>query len=133
MSHLRLDLSAVVPDGERFTRRWVLEELEERLPRDPKVKVGMYLGGIRAGEAIDWHVHNGAVYFLVVQGLVTLQYEHGEERYEPGQAYSEPIGQIHRAVNPHPSVEAVLVGFVATAADRPHHVNVGAPEWYRGD
>lgn len=131
MTDLRLDLSAIVPDGERFTRRWVLEELEERLPRDPKVKVGMYLGGVRAGESVDWHVHNGPVYFLVVQGLVTLQYEHGEEHYEAGQAYGEPIGQVHRAVNPHHSIEAVLVGFVATAADRPHHVTVGPPDWHR--
>lgn len=133
MTELRLDLSSVVPEGEPFTRRWVLEEIEERLPRDPKVNVGMYLGGVRPGEAVAWHVHNGPVWFLVVQGLVRLQYEHGEEHYEAGQAYSEPIGQIHRAVNPHASIEAVLVGFVATAADRAHHVEVGVPGWYRGD
>jgi quercetin dioxygenase-like cupin family protein len=128
---LRLDLTSVVPAGEPYIRHLVLDEISELLPKEPRVRVGMYVAGIQPGAAVEWHVHNGAVFFLVIQGRVTLQYEHGEEHYQAGDAYSEPIGQIHRALNPHESVEAVLFGFAATAADRQHVINVGAPAWSR--
>lgn len=126
---LRLDLSSVVPDGNDYVRRVVFDEISELLPKDPQVRVGMYVAGILPRAAVEWHVHNGAVFFLVVQGQVTLEYEHGQEHYQAGDAYSEPVGQIHRAFNPHPSVEAVLFGFAATAADRQHVINVGPPTW----
>jgi len=50
---------------------------------------------------------------------VTLQYEGRSEHYSAGDVYTEPIGVVHRAINPHPDVPAAFVGFWVTAADRP--------------
>jgi quercetin dioxygenase-like cupin family protein len=126
---LRLQLTGLVPPGGRHARQFVYDELERRLPRDPDARVNVNLSELMPGQAADWHCHNGITYFLVVQGIVTLEYEHAVEHYHAGQVYTEPIGVVHRAVNPHPDLPAAFVGIWITAADRPHLSNVGAPAW----
>ena len=44
-----------------------------------------------------------------------------------GDAYIEPIGVVHRAVNPDPEHSFACVGFVVTPPDREHVVNVKEP------
>lgn len=129
LDDLVLGITDVVPDGMPHFREFLYDEIETRLPRDPEARVNVNLSGLAPGQAAAWHVHNGLVFFLVVQGLVTLQYEEGEETYQAGEVYTEPVGAVHRAFNPHDTLPSSIVGFWVTSADRPHFVNVGEPEW----
>ena len=126
---LRLALTGLVPPGGRHQRTVLYDEIEQRLPRDPQARVNVNLSELMPGQSADWHVHNGAVWFLVVQGIVTLEYESHVEHYRAGQVYTEPIGVVHRARNPHASLAAAFVGFWVTAADRPHLAPVARPPW----
>lgn len=126
---LRLALTGLVPPGARHQRHVVFDEIERRLPRDPEARVNINLSELMPGQAADWHVHNGAVWFLVVQGIVTLEYQSHAEHYAAGQVYTEPIGVVHRAVNPHSTLPAAFVGFWVTSADRPHLAAVAEPPW----
>lgn len=128
-SDLVLRLTGLVPHGGAHIRMTLLDEMETRLPRDPEARVNIQLSELNPGMTASWHVHNGIVYFLVVQGLVTLQYEGRAEHYTAGDVYTEPIGVVHRAFNPHPSLPAAFVGFWVTAGDRPHVTEVTAPPW----
>ena len=47
--------------------------------------------------------------------------------YQAGDAYAEPIGVLHRAINPEPDIPFICVGFVVTPKDREHVVNVKEP------
>jgi quercetin dioxygenase-like cupin family protein len=91
--------------------------------------VNIQLSELNPGRSASWHVHNGIVYFVILRGLVTLQYEGISEHYSAGDVYTEPIGVVHRALNPHPDLPASLIGFWVTAADRPHVTEVGEPHW----
>ncbi|MGH3649569.1 MAG: cupin domain-containing protein, partial [Acidimicrobiia bacterium] len=106
-----------------------LDEIEARLPRESEARVNIQLSELNPGRTASWHVHNGVVYFVQLRGIITLQYEGRSEHYSAGEVYTEPIGVVHRALNPHPEIPASLVGFWVTAADRPHITEAGTPAW----
>jgi quercetin dioxygenase-like cupin family protein len=122
----------LAPDGSHI-RQTLLDTVETRLPRDPEARVNVQLSELAPGQTASWHVHNGIVYFVLLRGIVTLQYEGRSEHYTAGDVYTEPIGVVHRAFNPHPDSAASLVGFWVTAADRPHITEVGEPNWAPSD
>ncbi len=126
---LTLQLTDLLPEGASHVRQVLFDEVEARLPRDPEARINIQLSELNPGRTASWHVHNGVVYFLVVRGLVSLQYEGRIEHYSAGEVYTEPVGVVHRALNPHPEIPASFVGFWVTAADRPHVTETGVPEW----
>ncbi len=126
---LHLSLTGLVPEGGSHVRQVLYDEIEKRLPRDAEARINVQLSELNPQQTASWHIHNGIVYFVIVQGIVTLQYEGRSEHYSAGDVYTEPIGLVHRAFNPHPELPAALVGFWITAADRPHVTEVGAPAW----
>lgn len=126
---LALRLTGLIPEGGDHVRRVIIDEIETRLPRDPEARVNIQLSELNPGRAASWHVHNGVVYFLLLRGVITLQYESGSEHYSAGDVYTEPIGVVHRALNPHQDIPASLVGFWITSADRPHISETGEPSW----
>ena len=126
---LALQLTGLLPEGGNHVRQVLLDQIETRLPRDPETRVNIQLSELNPGKTASWHIHNGVVYFVLLRGLITLQYEGRSEHYSAGDVYTEPIGVVHRASNPHPDIPASLVGFWVTAADRPHISETGAPAW----
>lgn len=73
----------------------------------------------------NFHCHNGATFFLALQGMFEAHFEEGVlVRAKAGDVYSEPIGRMHRGHNPHPTVSYLCVGFCITAPDREHVTNV---------
>jgi len=126
---LRLRLTSLVPPGGRHLRQVLFDQIERRLPRDPEARVNVNLSELAPGQAADWHVHNGPVWFLVVQSIVSLEYQDHVEHHRSGEVYTEPIGVVHRARNPHDELAAAFVGFWVTAADRPHLAAVAEPPW----
>ena len=50
----------------------------------------------------NFHCHNGATFFLALQGVFEAHFEEGILiRAKAGDVYSEPIGKMHRGHNPH--------------------------------
>jgi quercetin dioxygenase-like cupin family protein len=119
----------LLPETGSHTRQVLIDQIEERLPKEPESRVNIQLSELNPGRTATWHVHNGIVYFVILRGLVTLQYEGMSEHYSAGDVYTEPIGVVHRALNPHPDLPASLIGFWVTAADRPRVTEVGEPHW----
>jgi quercetin dioxygenase-like cupin family protein len=126
---LTLQLTGLLPEDGSHVRQVLFDEIEARLPREPEARVNVQLSELGPGRTASWHVHNGVVYFVVLRGLVSLQYEGRTEHYSAGEVYTEPIGVVHRALNPHPDIAAALIGFWVTAADRPHVTETNAPTW----
>ncbi len=126
---LALQVTGLLPEDGSHVRQVLFDEIEARLPRDPESRVNIQLSELNPGRTASWHVHNGIVYFAILRGLVTLQYEGRSEHYSAGDVYTEPLGVVHRAFNPHAEIPASLIGFWVTAADRPHVTEVGAPGW----
>ncbi|MEX0863969.1 MAG: cupin domain-containing protein [Acidimicrobiia bacterium] len=128
-STLALQITGLVPQGGSHVRQVLHDEIEARLPRDPGSRVNIQLSELNPGRTASWHIHNGVVYFVLLRGIITLQYEGRSEHYSAGDVYTEPIGVVHRALNPHPDIPASLLGFWVTAADRPHISETGEPGW----
>jgi quercetin dioxygenase-like cupin family protein len=126
---LALQITDLVPEGGSHVRQVLHDEIEARLPRESVTRINIQLSELNPGKTATWHIHNGVVYFVLLRGLVTLQYEGRSEHYSPGQVYTEPIGVVHRALNPHPTIAASLVGFWVTPVDRPHITETDEPSW----
>ena len=125
--NLRVQLSGLLAPGAVHNRVTRFDDLYESLPKDASVRVGIYTSEIAPGGATAWHLHNGAAFFLVLQGRITIEFQDSTRHYQAGDAYAEPIGVIHRAVNPEPDIPFICVGFVVTPKDREHVVNVKEP------
>lgn len=73
----------------------------------------------------NFHCHNGAAFFLALQGVFEAHFEEGILiRAKAGDVYSEPIGKMHRGHNPHETLPYLCVAFCVTAPDRDHVTNV---------
>jgi len=126
---LTLRVTGLLAEDGSHVRQALFDQIETRLPRDPQTRVNIQLSELNPGRTASWHVHNGVVYFAVLRGLVSLQYEGRTEHFSAGDVYTEPIGVVHRALNPHPNIPAALIGFWVTAADRPHVTETNSPDW----
>ena len=124
---LRLRIAGLLEPGMLHNRVTRFEELYDLLPKDPTVRVGIYTSELAPGGATAWHLHNGAAFFLVLQGRVTIEFRDHTRQYQAGDAYAEPIGVIHRAINPEPAIPFLCVGFVVTPKDRDPVVNIKEP------
>lgn len=126
---LALQITGLLPEGGSHIRQVLFDEIESRLPRDSESRINVQLSELNPGKTASWHIHNGVVYFVLLRGIITLQYEGRSEHYSAGEVYTEPIGVVHRALNPHKEIPASLIGFWVTAADRPHLTEIDEPHW----
>ena len=122
---LKLALSGYLKPGQDLHRNVLFDALYASIPRDPTVQVQIYNAEIRPGGYTNWHLHNGATFFVALQGMFEAEFEEGVlVRARAGDVYSEPIGKIHRGHNPHPELAYLCIGFCLTAPDRDHVTNV---------
>jgi quercetin dioxygenase-like cupin family protein len=126
---LTLQTLGLLTEGQPHIRQTLYDEIEARLPRGEEARVNIQLSELNPGRTASWHTHNGVVYFVVLRGLVSLQYEGRTEHYSAGDVYTEPIGVVHRALNPHHEIPASFVGLWVTDAALPHVTEVGEPGW----
>ena len=125
---LRLRLDGYLRAGEPFNRNVLFEEIFTSLPKDPAAKVQIYNAEIAPGGFTNWHCHNGATFFIALQGIFEAHFQEGVlVTAKAGDVYSEPIAKIHRGYNPHPHVPYVCIGIAITAPDREHVTNVEKP------
>ncbi|MGA6945706.1 MAG: cupin domain-containing protein, partial [Pseudolabrys sp.] len=99
---LKHKLDGIVPPGHGFHRNLLFDTLYSSLPRDPQVKVQIYNAEIVPGGYTNWHCHNGAAFFVALQGLFEAHFQEGVlVKAKAGECYSEPIAKFHRGHNPH--------------------------------
>ena len=132
MENLKLKLSGYVSPDRALYRNVLFDRLFESLPKDPEVKVQIYNAEIAPGGYTNWHCHNGATFFVALEGVFEAEFEEGIlVKASAGDVYSEPIGRFHRGHNPHPSIPYLCIAFCVTPPDRDHVTNVDAPPWAR--
>jgi hypothetical protein len=74
---LKLKLDGIVPPGHGFHRNLLFDALYSSLPRDPQVKVQIYNAEIVPGGYTNWHCHNGAAFFVALQGIFEAHFQEG--------------------------------------------------------
>lgn len=115
----RLQIFDILAPGEKFKREFLFDQLYESLPRDPQARVRVYHYEIAPGGWTNVHCHNGATFFICLQGEFEAHFEEGVlVRAKAGDVYSEPVGKLHRGHNPHPTIANVGIGFDLTNPDR---------------
>ncbi len=116
---LRLQIHDILEAGQDFRRAMLFDQAYASLPRDPTARVQMYHYEIAPGCYTNWHTHNGATFFLCLQGEFEAHFEDGSIlRAKAGDVYSEPIGKIHRGHNPRLDMANIGVGISLTSPDR---------------
>ncbi len=127
---LKLQLDGIVPAGHSFHRNLLFDQVYASLPRDANAKVQIYNAEILPGGYTNWHCHNGATFFVVLQGQFEAHFQEGIlVNAKAGDCYSEPIAKFHRGHNPHPDLPFLCVGMAITAPDRDHVTNSIARPW----
>ena len=125
---LTLQLSGHVQSDQGFRRNVLFDQLCASLPKDPQLKVQIYNAEIAPGGYTNWHCHNGATFFVALQGVFEAEFEEGILiRAKAGDVYSEPIAKFHRGHNPHPELPYVCIGICLTPPDREHVTNGEKP------
>lgn len=128
MERLRLRLTGYTKPGQDLYRNILFDQIYRSLPKDPEVKVQIYNAEIAPGGYTNWHCHNGATFFIALQGIFEAHFEEGALiRAKAGDVYSEPIGKFHRGHNPHPTIPYLCIGLCMTSPDREHVTNVVQP------
>jgi len=127
---LALRLSGYLKPGQGLFRNVLFDQLYASMPKDPEVKVQIYNAEIAPGGYTNWHCHNGATFFVALQGVFEAEFQEGIlVRAKAGDVYSEPIAKIHRGHNPHPTAPYLCIGIAITSPDREHVTNVIARPW----
>jgi quercetin dioxygenase-like cupin family protein len=127
---LKLKLDGIVPAGREFYRNLLFDQLYASVPKDPQIKVQIYNVELVPGGYTNWHCHNGATFFVALQGIFEAHFEEGTlVKAKAGDVYSEPIAKFHRGHNPHPDLPYLCIGICLTAPDREHVTNANARPW----
>jgi quercetin dioxygenase-like cupin family protein len=127
---LKLKLSGYVKPGQELFRNVLFDQLYASMPSEPEVKVQIYNAEIAPGGFTNWHCHNGATFFIALEGIFEATFEEGVlVRATAGDVYSEPIGKFHRGHNPHASMPYLCIGVCITPPGLEHVTNVDAPPW----
>jgi quercetin dioxygenase-like cupin family protein len=125
---LRVQLTGLLDAGQEFKRFVLLDKLYSSLPRDPESRIQVYHYEIAPGGFTNWHLHNGATFFVCLQGQFEAHFEEGIlVRASAGDVYSEPIGKIHRGHNPRSDMSTMGVGISITSPDREPVTNIPVP------
>jgi quercetin dioxygenase-like cupin family protein len=130
--NLKLKLSGYTKPGQELFRNVLFDQLYASMPRDPEVKVQIYNAEIAPGGYTNWHCHNGATFFVALEGIFEARFEEGLlVKATAGDVYSEPIGKFHRGHNPHASLPYLCIGICITPPDRDHVTNIDVPPWQK--
>jgi quercetin dioxygenase-like cupin family protein len=126
-AELTLRLDGYLKPGQGLHRNILFEQLVS-LPSDPQVAVQIYNAEIAPLGSTNWHCHNGATFFIALQGVFEAHFENGTVlKAKAGDVYSEPMAEFHRGFNPHPELPYLCIGVCVTSPDRPHVTNRPEP------
>jgi quercetin dioxygenase-like cupin family protein len=127
---LTLRLRGYTKPGQELFRNVLFDQVHAALPKDGSAKVQIYNAEIAPGGYTNWHCHNGATFFIALEGQFEAEFEEGIlVRAKAGDVYSEPIGRFHRGHNPHPTMAYLCIGVAITPLDKDHVTNVPERPW----
>jgi hypothetical protein len=66
---LKLQIDGLVPPDKLFHRRVLFDGLYASLPKEPEAKVQIYTAEIVPKGWTNFHCHNGATFFIALQGI----------------------------------------------------------------
>ena len=66
---LKLKLSGYVKPGQELFRNVLFDQLYASMPAGDEVKVQIYNAEIAPGGFTNWHCHNGATFFIALEGV----------------------------------------------------------------
>ena len=122
---IQLQLQGPIPPGRQFHRNVLFDKLYASIPKNAEAKVQVYTAEIAPEGWTSFHCHNGATFFLALQGIFEAHFEEGVlVRAKAGDVYSEPIGKMQRGHNPHQTLPYLCVEFRIAAPDRDQVTNV---------
>jgi quercetin dioxygenase-like cupin family protein len=122
---LRLQMTGFITEERPFLRRELMHEIVKSIPMHPELQVLIYQGEVASGVEIPWHIHNGPLLTIVIQGESILQFGEDVYHYKAGDCFIEPPGVLHRAYNPNPNVPTAALAIQITPPGRDHIVNTG--------
>jgi len=129
---LKLKLSGYTKPGQELFRNVLFDQLYASLPTDAPAKVQIYNAEIAPGGYTNWHCHNGATFFIALEGIFEAVFEEGVlVKAKAGDVYAEPIKKFHRGHNPHPTMPYLCIGVCITPKDEEHVTNVDLPPWLK--
>ena len=122
---LKLKLGGYLKPGESLHRNVLFDQLISAIPKDPQIKVIIYNAELAPGAFTNWHCHNGATFFLALQGTFEAHFDQEDVlvRAKAGEVYSEPMGKFHRGHNPHLDLPYLCIGVQLTSPDFEHVTN----------
>jgi quercetin dioxygenase-like cupin family protein len=127
---LKLKLSGYTKPGQELFRNVLFEQLYAALPTESPAKVQIYNAEIAPGGYTNWHRHNGATFFIALEGIFEAVFEEGVlVKAKAGDVYAEPVKKFHRGHNPHPTMPYLCIGVCITPKDEEHVTNVDLPPW----
>ena len=127
---LKLKLSGYTGPGQELFRNVLFDQLYASLPKDSQAKVQIYNAEIAPQGYTNWHCHNGATFFVALQGIFEAEFQEGVlVKAKAGDVYSEPVAKFHRGHNPHPELPYLCIGICITAPDREHVTNAISRPW----
>ena len=99
-------LKDLLQENEQLARIIYFDEVTGHFPKDPNLQIQVYTGELRPGGKTPWHAHNGTALFLVTHGNCQVERRDTGEIFEygPGDVFFEPVGHVHRGINPTRSV-----------------------------
>src|SRR5690606_22806052 len=125
---LKLQLAGIVPPGQHLFRNMLFDAMYASLPRDPEARVQIYNAEIVPGGFTNYHCHNGATFFVVLQGRFEAPSQEGvPSRAKAGAGHSRPTATFHRGHNPHPDLAFQCIGVQITSPDREPITNAEKP------
>jgi hypothetical protein len=66
---LKLKIQGLVPAGQELHRQVLFDQLYSSIPKDPEARVQVYTAEIVPKGWTNFHCHNGATFFLALQGI----------------------------------------------------------------
>lgn len=118
--------------GEPLFRNVLFDQLCDTLPAAPGAQVMVFHAEIAPEAFTNWHCHNGATFFVALQGRFEAHFDEGIlVRASAGEVYSEPVGRFHRGHNPDPRIPYVCIGVCITASGVDHVTNRSEDESLR--
>ena len=75
---LKLRIQGLVPPGQQLHRNVLFDQLYASIPKDPEAKVQIYTSELAPKGWTNFHCHNGATFFLALQGVFEAHFEEGD-------------------------------------------------------
>jgi quercetin dioxygenase-like cupin family protein len=127
-STLKLQLEGFVDSEHQLYRQVLFDQVCASIPNAAASQVMVFTAEIAPGGFTNWHCHNGATFFVALQGMFEAHFDDGVlVTARAGDVYSEPVGKFHRGHNPHDALPYLCIGFCITPPDLPHVTNADGP------